>query len=251
MGQFSLITDENGRFVIQGMEHREYVFKYSGSDEYSSSIAAITIEGSAGNRQDVDIVVDPKFSTVAVDSAAGEKGKTVYATLKDANGNALANKTVQVIADGSVYDAVSDSQGRIAFNLKFSAAKTYTYALSFAGDSQYNPSKMVSFKVTVSKKKTTISAKAKKFKANKKVKKYKISLKTVKSKVDGKTYLKAGKKLTLKIKGKTFTAKTNKKGVATFKIKKLTKKGKYTATIKFKGDNTYKASTKKVKITIK
>jgi hypothetical protein len=84
-----------------------------------------------------------------------------------------------------------------------------------------------------------------------KVKKYKISLKTVKSKVDGKTYLKAGKKLTLKIKGKTFTAKTNKKGVATFKIKKLTKKGKYTATIKFKGDNTYKASTKKVKITIK
>ena len=251
MGQFSIITDENGRFAIPGIEHREYVFRYSGNDEYSSSIAAITIEGGLGNRQDVDIVVNPKYSAVAVDVAAGEKGKTVYATLKDANGNALANKTVQVIADGSVYDAVSDSQGRIAFNLKFSAAKTYTYALSFAGDSQYNPSKMVSFKVTVSKKKTTISAKAKKFKANKKVKKYKVTLKTVKSKVDGKTYLKAGKKLILKIKGKTFTAKTNKKGVATFKIKKLTKKGKYTATIKFKGDNTYKASTKKVKITIK
>ena len=50
-------------------------------------------------------------------------------------------------------------------------------------------------------------------------------------KVDG-NYLKA-KKLTLKIKGKTYKAKTNKKGVVTFKIKKnilkkLKKGKKYT-----------------------
>ena len=50
---------------------------------------------------------------------------------------------------------------------------------------------------------------------------------------------------------KTFKAKTNAKGKATFKIKKLTKKGKYSAVIKFKGNKAYKASSKKVKITLK
>lgn len=38
-------------------------------------------------------------------------------------------------------------------------------------------------------------------------------------------------KLTLKIKGKTYKATTNSKGKATFKITKLTKKGKHTGKI--------------------
>lgn len=95
-------------------------------------------------------------------------------------------------------------------------------------------------------KKTTpkITAKKKTFKAKTKVKKYSITLK-------------AGKKplskvqVILKIKGKTFKAKTNSKGKATFKIKKLTKKGKYKATITFKGNNSYNKVTKKVQISVK
>lgn len=55
----------------------------------------------------------------------------------------------------------------------------------------------------------------------------------------------------IKIKKKTFKATTNKKGKATFKIKKLAKNGKYTATISFKGNKHYKAATKKVKIIVK
>jgi hypothetical protein len=57
--------------------------------------------------------------------------------------------------------------------------------------------------------------------------------------------------VTIKIGKKTYKAKTNAKGKATFKIKKLTKKGKYTAKISFAGDGTYKAKTKKVKIRVK
>ena len=53
-----------------------------------------------------------------------------------------------------------------------------------------------------------------KVKKSAKALKIKVSLK----KVDGK-YLK-GKKITLKFKGKTYKVKTNKKGVATFKISK-------------------------------
>jgi hypothetical protein len=54
----------------------------------------------------------------------------------------------------------------------------------------------------------------------------------------------------LKIKKKTFKAKTDKNGKATFKIKKL-KKGTYTAKVTFKGNKYYKKSSKKVKITVK
>ncbi|WP_458406460.1 hypothetical protein [Methanobrevibacter sp.] len=56
--------------------------------------------------------------------------------------------------------------------------------------------------------------------------------------------------LTLKISRKTFKATTNAKGKATFKIKKLTKKGRYTAKITFKGNKSYRPTTKKVKIVI-
>ena len=58
-------------------------------------------------------------------------------------------------------------------------------------------------------------------------------------------------KVTLKVKGKTYKAKTNAKGKATFKIKKLTKKGKYGATMTFKENKYYNKATKKVKITIR
>lgn len=93
-------------------------------------------------------------------------------------------------------------------------------------------------------KKVTITAKKKTFKAKTKVKKYTITLKS------GKTLIKKAK-VTLKIKGKTYKATTNAKGKATFKIKKLTKKGKYLAVIKYKGSSLYKAASKKVKITVK
>ncbi|WP_298501316.1 Ig-like domain-containing protein, partial [uncultured Methanobrevibacter sp.] len=63
-------------------------------------------------------------------------------------------------------------------------------------------------------------------------------------------YFKAGKKVTLKLNGKTYTAKTNDKGQATFKLD-LSKKGTYKATVNFAGDNTYSGSSKSVKITIK
>lgn len=97
--------------------------------------------------------------------------------------------------------------------------------------------------VKIVKKATKITASKKTFKA-KKSKKYSIVLKS------GKNVLK-NVKVTIKIGKKTYTAKTNSKGKATFNLKKLTKKGKYTAKIKFAGNKYYKPTTKNIKITVK
>lgn len=95
----------------------------------------------------------------------------------------------------------------------------------------------------ITKKKTAITAKAKTFKVKSKIKKYAITLKS------GKTSLK-NKRITLKLNGKTYSAMTNKKGQAIFKLK-ITKKGKFKATIKFGGDKQYKSTSKTVYIKIK
>ena len=82
--------------------------------------------------------------------------------------------------------------------------KTYTVTAEYKGFKVTN-------KLTV---KQIVKASNVKVKKSAKVLKIRISLK----KVNGK-YLK-NKKITLKFKGKTYRAKTNTKGVATFKIKK-------------------------------
>ena len=88
------------------------------------------------------------------------------------------------------------------------------------------------------------------FKSYKKTKTVSVKLFTTKNPYNGKTYLSAGKKVTLKVNGKTYTAQIDKYGNAKFNIK-LTKKGKYTAVIKFAGDKTYKAVSKSIRVTIK
>ena len=202
------------------------------------------------HKKDTILVVDQTFSRVAVDYNAGERGGMFYAILKDSDNNVLANKTVQIAINGKIYKRTTDSEGKAGIQINLQAAGTYTYAISFTGDDTYNAAPLATSKLTVTKKKTTIKATNKAFKAKTKTKKISVTLKTVKNQYDKKTYLKSGKKVTLKVNGKTYTAKINKKGVAKFTIK-ITKKGKYTAKIKFAGDKTYKASSKTIKIRIK
>ena len=59
------------------------------------------------------------------------------------------------------------------------------------------------------------------------------------------------KKVTVKVNGVTYSIKTNTKGQAIFKLKKLTKKGKYSAVVKYSGSSIYNSVKKTVKITVK
>ena len=109
----------------------------------------------------------------------------------------------------------------------------------------YDPIPSSTTNKIVKKTKTSITSSAKKtFKAKTKTKKITVTLKASK-----KAIKKA--KLYLTVKGKTYKATTNSKGKATFKITKLTKKGKYTGKIKYKGTSQYFSSAKTIKIIVK
>jgi len=170
--------------------------------------------------------------------------KKLVITLKDANGKALANKKVTVKVGTISKTLKTNSKGQVSLNVATLVPKTYTATVKFAGDNDYLASS-VSPKVVVSKAKPKFTAKAKTFKVKVKTKKYTVTLKNNKGKILKKV------KLTLRVGKKTYKATTNSKGKATFKITKLTKKGKYTATVKFAGSKYYKAISKKVKITVK
>ena len=240
------VSDADGSFVIIGEPGAEIVVNYAENNVYLASNITINM---IPQRQST-VIIGEDFTQYACDYYEGERGNNFTVQLTDGNGNPLANKTVYIGYNGVTLNRTTDANGFANVQINLKNAGLYTFVVVFMDDEDYNATMKV-FKVTINKKPTSISASAKTFKASAKTKKYTVTLKTTKgSSIDGKTYLAKGKKVTLKINGKTYTAKTNAKGQATFSLK-ITKKGKFAAVIKYAGDNTYKASSKNVKITIK
>ena len=169
--------------------------------------------------------------------------KYLTITLKDIYGRALSGVSVTVTL-GSAKTYKTNKNGQIKINVAKLLPKAYTAKITFAGNSIYAATTK-SVKVTVKKATPKMTAKAKTFKVGVKTKKYTITLKN-----NVKNALKKVK-VTLKVNKKTFKATTNSKGVATFKITNLKKKGKYTAVIKYAGSKYYNKLTKKAKITVK
>ena len=169
--------------------------------------------------------------------------KYLVITLKDVYGNPLNGVGISVDLNGAK-KYTTDANGQVKVSTKGLTPKTYTAKVTFNGDTNYEKSAK-NVKVSVKKAASKIAAAKKTFKAKTKVKKYAAVLKDS----TGKAIKNA--KLTLKVKGKTYAAKTNSKGKAVFKITKLNKKGTYKAVIKFNGDKYYAKSGKNTKITVK
>ena len=175
--------------------------------------------------------------TKNVTTTYGNPAKLV-ATVTDQSGKAMEGKFVTFSINGETYTKATNAEGFASLRIKTLKPGTYKAIVSCEGIT-------AKAEVVVKKQPTKLTAKKKTYKENKKIKKYSVVLKTK----NGKAIKKA--KVTLKIKGKTYKAKTNSKGKATFKIKKKLKKGTYKATVKFAGTKIYKATSKKVKIKVK
>ena len=190
--------------------------------------------------KEVNVEKMPTAITSSSINVAYNAGGYLTATLKDANGNPLTGMSVLINNKAST----TDSKGQVKYSANGLVPKTYTMSVVFAGNDKYAKSS-ASAKIVVKKASSKLTLSKKTYKAKLKTKKYAVTLKDGK----GKAIKKA--KLTLTIKGKKYKATTNSKGKATFKITKFTKKGKFTATVKFGGTKCYNKVSKNVKITIK
>ena len=235
--------------VVNGVATLQIPNLNAGSHDIN--IAYVPNDSNYNNRTELYALVINKQNLVITAKDAAyiiNYGGKYSITLKDLNGIAVAGEKVTFTLNGkAVGSAVTNANGVATISLTAKALKSAkegkkNMVIKLASNN-YAASKTV--KITINKEKTKIAAKNKKFKKSKKTKKYTITLKNSKGKGVKKV------KVTLKVKGKTYKAKTNAKGKAVFKIKKLSRKGKFKATIKFKGNNYYKATTKKVTITIK
>lgn len=211
-----------------------FTITYSGDNKYSSF--------SRTNSISVTKIIPTTITSSAI-TTAYNGGKYLVATLKDINGKPIVGVQVTINLNGVKYQT-TDKNGQVKLSTNGLAPKTYTATITFAGNANYAKSTK-SVKVTVKKATPKLTAGAKTFKKSVKTKKYTVTLKTNQNKVMKNT------KVYLKVNKKTYTAKTNSKGVATFKITKLTKKGKYTAAVTYSGSSYYNKVTKNVKITIK
>ena len=238
---FTAVTDANGVATFKiNVKPGTYTVTFAfASDNYKPTTANGTLN-----------VVDDRITTVltaanpTVYLQAIVKGNKYQITLKDANGAALAGKEIVVKFNGATYKATTNANGVATVTLKAAKTGSFKATISFAGDDTYKPaSKTATVKIT--KEASKITAKKKTFRAKTKTKKYTIALKSKSGKAISKV------KVTIKVKGKTYKAITNSKGKATFKITKLTKKGRFTAKVNFAGNKYFSKSSKSVKLTIR
>ena len=178
-----------------------------------------------------------KITFNATDIDKVYSGNTVFKVKVLDGDKPAAQQSVIFTVDNKDYVGRTDENGTASISLNLAAGTHYIY-------SEYN-NVIGKNKIVIKKAASKITASKKTFKSKTKTKKYTITLKNNKGKAIKNV------KVTLKIKGKTFTAKTNSNGKATFKITKLTKKGKYSAKITFAGNGYYKASSASKTITIK
>lgn len=227
-------TDENGIFTVVGKSGESVNITFAGTDKLASS------ESSAFLTSSQDTLIGTVITVKALTANAGDSAN-LEITLKNAMEGVLVNKTVSVIIDGVTKTAITDANGVARLSVSYASAGAHYATVSFIGDDDYGAS-IGTGKITINQKATALTA-AKATLKVKKAKKIKVTLKSA-----GKAV--ANKKVTIKVNGKTFSAKTNAKGVATIKVK-VTKKGKFNAKVSFAGDGAYKAATKTVKLTVK
>ena len=120
-----------------------------------------------------------------------------------------AGKTVSIKVNGKTYKVKTNKKGyaTLAINLK---PGKYTIKATY---NKYSVTNKIVVKTTLITKNLS--------KKKSKTTKYQAKL------LNGNGKVLKGKKITFKFKGKTYTAKTNKKGIATITIKSALKVGKY------------------------
>ena len=221
-------------FDTSSLDYGVYSMTGSLSGEYAGSYTV--------NDGTLKIVRKSVISASALTKTYGT-GSKLTVTLRDGDGNAIAGAYVNVKINGKTTKLKTNSKGQAILSVNM-VPKKYVVSLNFKGNDKYSSaSKKVN--VLVKKAKPRIVASKRVFKQGAKAKKYTIVLKNNMGDVMRNAFVK------ITVNGKTYSAKTNSKGQATFNLYKLTRKGYFFATIKYGGNKFYTSATKKITVGVR
>lgn len=131
---YDRVTDDNGvsKLHINLGYKGDYTFAicFLSDDVYSGSfaVAKITV-----NTQTGSLTVPNKLYKV------NAKSKTLVATFKSANGNAVQGKKVKFIVNGKTYSATTDSKGIASVQVSLNKKGIYNFTVKYGGESTYAP----------------------------------------------------------------------------------------------------------------
>lgn len=165
------------------------------------------------------------------------------ATLTDLDGNPIANEKLIFTINTRSYTVLTEGKGQAKLKIGLAKEKTYAMTVKYIGDGVDYSSSNAQAKVVIKKTPTKISS-SNVYMIPKMAENFYITLK------DGSNKPIANQKIVIKVNKKTYTLKTNSKGVA-YKKLKFNKKGTYTINIKYSGSKKYKSFSKTNKIVVK
>ena len=190
--------------------------------------------------------VTTRHNTVLIVSDVSYKfnnlNKIISITLKDKNGSFIANKKISVIVDGVTYYGTTNDNGVATVKVSLSKVGIYSITAKFDTEDDFVAS-LGTGKLTLTKDSTSLTSAGKTYAVTATSKSITLTLK------DGSGNVIANRKVTATVNGKTYTATTNSKGVATFKLTLKTVKT-FTISLKFAGYSYYTASSKSIKVKV-
>ncbi len=227
-------TDNNGVAKLKiNLKAGTYTVKYSFNET-----GFVPCEGET--KITVIVPVDSKIKASNYVAYQGIKNK--FTVTLTANGKALAKKVITFKINGKTISKKTDSKGKASINIDLKKG-TYWLKYAFAGEEKIRKTSG-SVKVTVKK-----GAALKMYKLSSSVfRKNKVGYFKIKL-VDVKGNLVTNKKVYFKVNGKTYLKKTNKKGIASVKIK--LKLGSYKVKVTSKKTSIFKRLLKTYKIKVK
>ena len=235
-------TDENGQFNVttKGLPAKNFTatVDFAGTDIYISSEAEVSIVVNKASTVKEDTKIISQTLTTIYNNC-----KDLVVTLTDDKGNVIKNAKVSIKVNGITYTKTTDDKGQAKLPINLPPG-TYIATIKFAGNGNYNKASS-NVKIVVKKATPRIVASNKAFKVKANTKSYSFTLK------DNRNNPLKNAQVTIKVNGKTYSAKTDSKGVATFKFTKLTKVGNYKAAISFGGNKYYTSQSKSITISVK
>lgn len=204
--------------VAIGNESLEVEFEATkvANNNLAPSLSTVTYDKSINNNITRNILTVKSYNLVASDLTKYYTGSQKFKiTLKDSDGKTISGATIRVTFNKKTIALTTNTKGYVELDTKNLNVGKYTI-------------KAVTSSLSISKKITVKTLIVTKNLSKKKAKTVKFTAKLLNN--NGKIV--KNKKITFKLNGKTYMAKTNSKGIATVSLKNL-KVGKYTITAKY------------------